>query len=101
MNSQNLITRDRLAIELGCHPRTLKRKLQKLGYQLPPGLVSAVDAEVIKKLLLQSSGLESFTPKTDQALQGESTPSGLHLEAAQASHETFFSSDETWTEIGT
>lgn len=61
MNSQNFTTREQLANELGCHPRTLKRKLQKLGYQLPPGLVSITDAEAIKKLLLQTTDLENLT----------------------------------------
>lgn len=61
MNSQNFTTREQLANQLGCHPRTLKCKLQKLGYRLPPGLVSSTDAEVIKKILLQTNDLEGLT----------------------------------------
>ncbi|WP_044233617.1 hypothetical protein [Haliscomenobacter hydrossis] len=84
------MTREQLATEIGCHPRTLKRKLQKLGFLLPSGLVSAKNAQEIKVFLLnmpivKPNGQEEFThlsieKSSDQNQHFDPLENGFHPE---------------------
>jgi hypothetical protein len=62
MVSQNYITREALAERIGCHVRTINRKLKRKGMRLPPGLVSPADAEMVTNLLLHHANLEEIRP---------------------------------------